>query len=157
MIKVKLSKTELEMATLHGKLRYRECRLHGQEYIQDRNADSMHISIIGSITEYAVAKYLNVFFDMNCDMRYPFPPDLISKSGNTIDVKCTTKRGGHLNSVIRSVHKPADIYILTEYKEPIIYIVGWVERQKFLIDSNIRDVGNGPYYCMPQARLNKFP
>ena len=116
---VRLTDTEIAMLTACGKMRYNETSQHGMDHQQDQRQNGLEMSIIGAITEYAVAKHLQVFFDLNCDYAPPFPPDLVSKAGNTIDVKCTRKQGGNLNAVLRSVKKPVDIYILTEYRKTI--------------------------------------
>ena len=154
---VRLTDTEIAMLTACGKMRYNETSQHGMDHQQDQRQNGLEMSIIGAITEYAVAKHLQVFFDLNCDYAPPFPPDLVSKSGNTIDVKCTRKQGGHLNAVLRSVKKPVDIYILTEYQPPVVYLVGWIESKILLVDANIKNVGNGSFYSMPQSKLKKFP
>ena len=153
---VRLTDTEIELLTIVGRTRHRETSQQGSEFKQDQKLDGLQISIVGAITEYAVAKHIGAFFSLNADYSPPFPPDLVSKSGSTIDVKCTSKQGGNLNAILRSVQKPVDIYILTEYHAPVVYLMGWIESENFLIDANIKNVGNGDFYSMPQSKLKKF-
>jgi len=156
MKKIHLTDTEIALLTACGKMRHRETSQQGSEFKQDQKLDGLQISIVGAITEYAVAKHIGAFFSLNADYAPPFPPDLVSRAGSTIDVKCTSKQGGNLNAVLRSVQKPVDIYILTEYHAPEVYLIGYIESDQFLIDANIKNVGNGDFYSMPQSKLKKF-
>lgn len=155
MIRVHLSATEIHLCNQIGKLRNHITSKHGTERKQDQSQDGLQMSINGVITEYAVSKALNVHFDMNCDFR-AFGADLISAKGNTIDVKCASKEGGNLNAVGWSEKKMADIFVLTEIRHSHVLLVGWIDAKSFLRDENKRDVGNGPFYSIPQSQLNPF-
>jgi hypothetical protein len=155
MIRVKLSASEIAICNYVGKYRNHITSQHGTERKQDQSQDGLQMSINGVITEYAVSKFLNVHFDLNCDFR-KFGADLISAKGATIDVKCATKEGGNLSAVFWSTDKPCDVFVLTEIHPLHVRIVGWISREDFLQDENIRDVGNGPFYSVPQSRLNHF-
>ena len=65
-----------------------------------------------------------------------------------------------MNAVKWSSEKEGEIFVLTElhYKPEAVYVdvVGWIERDKFLIPENIKDVGNGEFYSLPRERLNLF-
>jgi hypothetical protein len=104
------------------------------------------------MSEYAVAKLLNVHFDFNCDFR-KFGADRIGRSGKTIDVKSTRKQGGNLNAVKWSENKPAEIFILTEIGLDFVNVVGFISREDFLIDANLTDIGNGAFYSVPRNKL----
>lgn len=149
--------TPSEYAICHfiGKLRHQETSKHGTERRQDSRLDSLQMSIDGVITEYAVAKALGLFFDIDCEYR-KFGADLISRKGNLIDVKSTKEPGGNLNAVGWSESKPVDVFVLTEIRPTHVRIVGWIDRESFLQDENIRDVGNGPFYSLPQSSLIPF-
>ena len=154
-MKVVLSETERELCRYIGELRNYITAQNSPDMMQDKTKNTVQISIDGVMSEYAVAKYLNIHFDMNCDYR-KFGPDLISKKGAPIDVKSTTKRGGNLNAVGWADKKPAQIYILTEIHEDGVEIVGWISKEDFIRPENMMDVGNGPFYSIAQKALEKF-
>lgn len=155
MIRVQFSKTEHEILVFVGKMRHGITSALGTEKKQDQRQDGEQMAINGVITEYAVSKTLNLHFDLNCDFR-KFGADLISRRGATIDVKSTSQAGGNLNAVVWSSGKPAEIFVLTEIHHAHVLIVGWIHRDAFLQEENIRDVGNGPFYSVPQSKLNLF-
>lgn len=148
---IKLSDTEINIINVIGTTRYNITSQQGTERKQS-GANALNMSIDGVFSEYAVAKWMNVHFDFNCDYR-KFGADLKGRTGKTIDVKSTRTKGGNLNAVIWSINKPADIFILTEIGLDFVEIVGWIERENFLIDSNLSDVGNGSFYTMPRSKL----
>jgi hypothetical protein len=148
---VKLSDTEINIINVIGTTRYNITSQQGTERKQS-GANALNMSIDGVFSEYAVAKWMNVHFDFNCDFR-KFGADLKGRTGKTIDVKSTRTKGGNLNAVGWSLNKPADIFILTEIGIDFVDIVGWIERENFLIDSNLSDVGNGAFYTMPRNKL----
>jgi len=155
MIGVKLSQSEIAICNYVGKYRNYVTSQHGKDKQQDQKQDGEKMSIIGVITEYAVSKYLNLNFDLNCDYR-KFGADLVTQSGKTIDVKCTQTQGGNLNAVDWSEDKPCDFFVLTEIHHAHVSIVGWIDRKSFLSNENKKDVGNGPFYSVPQTKLVAF-
>jgi hypothetical protein len=155
MIRVSFSKTEHEILVFIGKMRHAVTSALGTERKQDQRQDGEQMAINGVITEYAASKALNLHFDLNCDFR-KFGADLMSRRGATIDVKSTSQAGGNLNAVGWSGGKPAEIFVLTEIHHAHVLIVGWIHRDDFLRDENLRDVGNGSFYSVPQSKLNLF-
>lgn len=153
MIAIKFTDTELSILDYVAHLRYTKTNEHGTEFIQS-SKNPRDIVRHGVYTEYAVAKYLNVFFDLNCDFR-KFAEDLCTNLGTKIDVKSTEKEGGPLNATRNAIKKPADIFIHTEIDEEkkCVKIVGYIERDELLKRININDIGNGYYYRMSQALL----
>jgi hypothetical protein len=150
-----LTVTELDICIYIGKMRYSITSQQGTERKQDITQNSLQMSIDGVITEYAVAKTLNLNFDLNCDFR-KFGADLVTADGRTIDVKSTYTVGGPLNAVGWSVEKPCDVFVLTEIHPSHVRIVGWIGRGKFLRPENLKDVGRGEFYSVPQTLLNAF-
>jgi hypothetical protein len=149
---VHLSGTEMLLLREIGRLRHSVTSEQGTEKRQDKSQDKEQMAIVGVISEYAVAKRLNLHFNLDCDFRN-FGADLVSKSGKEIDVKCT-KPGGNLNAVEWSTKKPADIFVLTEMHKEFVRIIGWISRENFLIRQNQKNVGNGSFYSVPQSKLN---
>ena len=155
MIEVNLTETEVAICTYIGKLRNRVTGQRAPDRMQDKTQDGVDISIRGVMSEYAVAKALDLFFDLNCDYRQ-FGADLVSKKGKTIDVKCAFRSGGSLNAVRWSDSKPVDLYILTELHVTTVKIIGYIRSRDFLVPENLIDVGNGEFFSVPQDRLIPF-
>jgi len=147
----KLSDTEINLIHVIGTMRFNITIEKGTDRNQS-GADGLNMSIDGVMSEYAVAKLLNVHFDFNCNFR-KFGADLIGRTGKTIDVKSTRKQDGNLNAVKWSKNKPAEIFILTEIGFDFVDVVGFISREDFLIDVNLTDVGNGAFYSVPRNKL----
>lgn len=152
MIRLTLTQSEVDICTYVGKYRNHITSAQGTERKQDASLDGLQMSINGVITEYAVAKALNLHFDVDCTFR-KFGADLITHKGKTVDVKSTMTHGGNLNAVFWSEQKGADIFILTEILASAVGIVGWIPREQFLVPAYVKDVGNGEFYSMPQSKL----
>jgi len=155
MIRVPITTSELAICTYVGKYRNHISSQYIKDRRQDKSQDGIDILVNGVLTEYAVSKFLNLHFDLNCEFR-KFGADLISAKGATIDVKCTTKIGGNLNAVVWSAQKPCDVFVLTEIRHSHVLIVGWIDRESFLRNENKRDVGNGDFYSVQQSKLTPF-
>lgn len=155
---IHLSNSEFRILTFVGCMRFHATSEQGIEKKQSDHS-ALNIVIDGVISEYAASKAFNVSFDLNCDYR-KFGADLISQKGAKIDVKSTRIVGGNLNAVKWTENKEGDIFVLTElhYLPEAVYVdvVGWIERENFLIPANIKDVGNGEFYSMARERLNLF-
>jgi len=147
--------TEIDICSFIGKKRHEITSKYGKERKQDETQNSLQMSIDGVITEYAVAKTLNLTFDLNCDFR-KFGADLTLNDGRTIDVKSTYTVGGNLNAVIWSVGKPCDFFVLTEIRSSHVRIVGSIGREKFLRPENLINVGRGEFYSVAQSALKPF-
>lgn len=148
---VPISDTEMLLLQNIGTLRHKETSQHGQEAKQSAQ-NPLQISIDGVIGEYAVAKALNLHFSLDCDYR-DFGADLISRKGKKIDVKSTRTVGGNLNAVLWSAKKPVDIFILAEIGLDSVDVIGYIDRESFLIPEHISDVGHGNFYSIPQSKL----
>jgi hypothetical protein len=156
MIRVSLTQTEFMVINYVGKLRSQITSERGTDMLQDANMNGIQSSIDGVLTEYAVAKYLNLHLDLNCDFR-KFGADLVSAKGAMIDVKSTRVAGGNLNAVGWSIDKTADIYILTEILPTCVGIVGWIHRDSFLRNENVvTPKGRQPYYSVSRDKLTPF-
>ena len=147
--------TELEICHFIGKMRYTITAQHRPEGKQDERQNGLQMCIDGVITEYAVAKTLNLNFDLNCNFR-KFGADLTLTDGRTLDVKSTYTTGGNLNAVKWSVEKRCDFFVLTEIRASHVRLVGAIGREKFLRPENLVDVGRGAFYSVPQSALKPF-
>lgn len=155
MIGIKLTPSEISICNYVAKYRDYETSKNAKERIQSKKQNALELLTYGTIAEYAVAKYLNLNFDLNCEFR-KFGADLTTHTGKTIDVKCSQTQGGNLNAVDWSANKPCDVFVLTEIHYSHVALVGWIDRASFLTETNKRDVGNGPFYSVPQSKLIAF-
>lgn len=155
MLRVQLTTSEFVICKYVGEYRHTVTSQQGTERKQDARLDALQMSVDGVVTEYAVAKALNLHFDLNCNFR-KFGADLVNHYGKTIDVKSTRTANGRLNAVQWSTGKPADIFILTEVRPFHVLLVGWIGRERFLVPENLRDYGNGPFYSVDQTQLRPF-
>lgn len=154
-INIYLTKTEYEICQFIGQMRHKITAQNVSEGRQDTSKDPVQMCVDGVITEYAVAKTLNLNFDFNCDFR-KFGADLTLKDGRPLEVKSTTTVGGNLNAVRGSVAKPAAIFVLTEIHASHIRLVGWIGRARLLHPDNLRNVGRGEFYSVAQSELYPF-
>ena len=156
MLRVTLSKTELAILEFVGNMRHSITSASGKEMKQDTTMNGLQASIDGVISEYAVARYLNLHLDLNCDYR-KFGADLISRLGNHIDVKSTRRANGNLNAVGWSNGKCADIFVLTEILHSAVGIVGWIHRDMLLRNENLVSPRDRlPYYSVDRSKLHLF-
>ena len=138
-MKIYFTLSEMQVLEFIASRRYEITASRGKEMIQSSQRP-FQIVLDGVWSEYAVAKMLNLNFDLNCDYR-KFEQDLTSHKGSTIDVKSTNKEGGNLNAVGWSRTKPADIFVLCEIHHDHVKVIGWVDRESFLTEDNIFDIG----------------
>jgi len=155
MIGIALTSSEIKICNYVARYRDYETSKNAKENIQNKKKNALDSLIHGTIAEYAVAKVFNLNFDLNCEYRN-FGADLITPTGKKIDVKSTEKKGGDLNAVYKSKDKPCDFFVLAEIRHSHVAIVGWIDRKSFLKNENIIDVGNGPFYSVPQSKLVAF-
>jgi len=112
------------------------------------------IDIDGVVSEYCVAKILNVFMDLSFNGKKK-SHDLIA-NGKTVDVKSTRHKNGRLLATLGKKDDSCDVYVLSIVDDAGADIVGWVNSNDLLIDRNKIDLGYGLTYGMTQDRLTKF-
>jgi hypothetical protein len=154
-LNVYFTQTEYDICRYIGEMRYKITAQHVPDNRQDATQDPMQMCVDGVLTEYAVAKTLNLSFDLNCDFRQ-FGADLTTRDGKPLEVKSTKTVGGNLNAVKGSAEKPAAFFVLTEIHSSHVRIVGWIGRERFLHPDNLKDIGRGSFYSVPQISLVPF-
>ena len=153
-MRINISNTEMLLCRTFGVLR----RSAAANNVTDRQMgkqDVWGIDIDGMVGEYCVARYLNVFPDFTVGIRSG-GADLISKDGNTIDVKSTRYKNGCLLATLKKEKDPCDIYILVIVDDSGVDIAGWVKSEDLFKDNNKKDHGHGIGYSLTQDQLNKF-
>lgn len=153
---VQLDKSEIALLMKIGEMRNSATSKHSPDMAQDKTQNGVQMSIQGTIGEYAVAKKMNLHFDINTAYRN-FGADLVSHRKARIDVKSTTKKGGNMNAVGWTKPEDADVYILTEIEIPVVTIVGWVRSADFINEDNmVYPPEKKPFYTISQDRLTRF-
>jgi hypothetical protein len=153
-MRVDLTDSEFRILNFVGTMRYHITSSACAEQLQDKTQNPLDVVINGVIGEYIVAKGLDLFFDLNCDLR-KWGEDLKTKKGKTIDVKATWKKDGPLNCRLSKKWKSSDFYVLVELDDAGGDIVGWIRKNDLFKTENEVDIGNGPYYSVSQDKLER--
>ena len=117
--------------------------------------DNWGINIDGLVSEYCVAKYLNLHLDVNVKNRKG-SSDLLSHKNKTIDVKSTRYKNGKLLATLKKIGNPSDHYILVIVDDFGGDIIGWISKENLFIPDNIINVGHGSTYGVEQSKLTLF-
>jgi hypothetical protein len=104
------------------------------------------INFEGVAAEVVAARYLQVYPDTEYNVNNPPKHDLISKKGFTIDVKTTDKHRDCWSTIISKKVDDVDRYLFVRGEFPDYQVMGWAHSSEYINESNICDVGNGPFY-----------
>lgn len=109
----------------------------------------------GVKAEYAFCKHHNIFFNgafggkdngVDCVL-----------NGKRIDIKSITSSDKNLVTHGHTDKSNVDVYVLVYVYGAKASIVGWIEKDTFIKDENLRDLGHGVNsYFMESGRLNKW-
>ena len=153
-MRINLTEAELFICRMLGVMRRAEA-MHKLSNKQVGKDDTWSIDIDGVVSEYCVAKMLNICPDLTVSVRSG-GVDLISSKGKTIDVKSTRHKNGRLLATLKKVDDPCDIYVLAIVDDFGADIVGWCSNDELFSDKNKIDLGHGIGYGLNQEYLNKF-
>ena len=153
-MRINLTEAELFICRMLGVMRRSEA-MHKVSNKQIGKDDTWSIDIDGVVSEYCVAKMLNICPDLTVSVRSG-GIDLISSKGKTIDVKSTRHKNGRLLATLKKVDDPCDVYILAIVDDFGADIIGWCESNELFSDKNKIDLGHGIGYGLNQEYLNKF-
>ena len=110
--------------------------------------------VSGFAAEYAFAKHHNVCPDFGLSIRSG-SADMIVK-GKKIDVKSTNRTNGCLVCTLKE-NTDVDVYVLAITADlPKIRFVGFARSAQLRDKQNIKDLGWGPGYALPQHALTSF-
>lgn len=154
MVPVTLTKVERQIAVFMACERVINAERQGLHEAKVGSQSSIESNIEGMAGEIVVAKYLNLYPDMDLQETLPGSVDLISKDGKRIDVKTTKYKNGKLLATLKKGKTPADVYFLVTGQFPSYSIIGWTWSSDLFKDENIVDLGHGDTYALPQERLN---
>lgn len=154
MSRVNLTDAELFICRALGVMR-RGAAMNNVTDQQVGKNDTWAIDIDGVVGEFCVAKHMNLCPDLTVGIRSG-GFDLKSRKNKTIDVKTTRVKNGHLLATLDKADKSCDIYVLVVVDDKGGDIIGWASRENLFRDENLKDLGHGLGYAMPQERLNKL-
>lgn len=89
--------------------------------------------------------------DHDCVVRLT-PPEVPGRVVR-VDVKATRREAGRLLAARWKRGKPPDAYVLMVGTFPRYRVAGFAPAPELLRDENLTDLGHGPTYALPQARL----
>lgn len=154
MSRVNLTEAELLVCRLLGVMR-RSAAMNNVTDQKVGKKDTWEMDVDGVVGEFCAAKRLNVFPDLTVGIRSG-GHDLISKTKQTVDVKSTRVKDGHLLATLDKADKSCDIYVLVIVDDFGGDVVGWTSKEELFLEENIKKLGHGPGYALPQERLNKL-
>lgn len=122
--------------------------------IGDRDAWILNLEGVGG--EIACCKHFNVYPDTSYKVTKMPKYDLITPKGSRVDVKTTNHRTPILITRINKQVEDCDVYVLVNGWFPDYQLIGWVESENFINQSNVRDLGHGDSYVMTPDKLRGF-
>ena len=151
---VELDKLEIELCEFIGKKRSEIARSNNVKDAKIGDHNGIEADIQGFKAEYAFAKQFNLFPDFGLSPRSG-SFDGKTKNGSRYDIKSTKYKTGNLLSTLK-VNPDVDIYILAHVNENIVDFVGWVKKEDFIKEENIKDLGHGKGYFLSREKLKSF-
>ena len=114
----------------------------------------LDIDAQGVTAEYAVAKHLNVFFDLGLSPRAGSADGVMK--GHSYDVKSTHHAFGKLLATLKD-NPDVDMYIMCLTPDRwTVKMVGWCWKKELINKNNIKDLGYGKGYALEQSQLRPF-
>lgn len=160
VFKYTFTPSERDILDVISEWRYKETSKHGEEASQNSQLSAFEKTRRGVYSEYAASKYLNLHFNLDCSYRDDFGADLVTRSGITIDVKCTHYANGGIAAVPWSGTKEADIFIGSYAPLDLSYVelFGYVKRENLITASRVQQTkqGNREYYFVPRNEVVAF-
>lgn len=105
----------------------------------------------GIIAEYAFCKHFNIFFDGAFGGKDVGNDCVLN--GKRIDIKSIAEPDKNLLAHKHTDKSNVDIYILIYVNGVETSIVGWITKEKFIRDENIKTLPHGECYFMDQKAL----
>ena len=154
MIKIELNEFEMKLCKYIGQSRSKIARNNNVFDAKIGNQNGVDADIQGFIAEYAFAKQFNLFPDLGLSPRSG-SFDGKTKNGKRYDIKSTTNKRGNLLATLKH-NKDVDIYVLSYVDKNVVEFVGWIDKDEFINEKNIKNLGHGDGYFFDKNKLNKF-
>ena len=154
MIEINLTDDEVMMCQHIGHLRSVLSRGNNIKDRKQSNMAGLDIDAQGVTAEYAVAKHLNVFFDLGLSPRAGSADGVMK--GHSYDVKSTHPAFGKLLATLKD-NPDVDMYIMCLTPDRwTVKMVGWCWKKELINKKNIKDLGYGKGYALEQSQLRPF-
>lgn len=155
----KFTQTEKEILDIVSEYRFKITSSIATDASQDDYFSPEEKNRRGVFSEYAVSKYLNLHFNLNCDFRTDFGPDLVFRNGTTVDVKCTHHINGGIATVPWTEKKDGDIFVGCYAPNDLSFveIFGYVKRENLINPKREKFNKNGKsFFLIPRTEIEKF-
>jgi hypothetical protein len=154
MIEINLTDDEVMMCQHVGHLRSVLSRGNKVTDMKRTDMAGLDIDAQGVTAEYAVAKHLNVFFDLGLSPRAGSADGVMN--GYSYDVKSTHHALGKLLATLKD-NPDVDMYIMCITPDRwTVKLVGWCWKKELINKKNIKDLGYGKGYALEQSQLRPF-
>ena len=154
MIEINLTDDEVMMCQHVGHLRSVLSRGNKVKDMKRTDMAGLDIDAQGVTAEYAVAKHLNVFFDLGLSPRTGSADGVMN--GYSYDVKSTHHALGKLLATLKD-NPDVDMYIMCITPDRwTVKMVGWCWKKELINKKNIKDLGYGKGYALEQSQLRPF-
>lgn len=117
------------------------------------NRNGYELNQQGLFAEYAFCKLYNLHLDLNYNIRSG-SYDCLYKS-TRIDIKSSDKEWHNLIAYIK-VNPDVDVYVLAIVIENVVSFKGWLYKQEFILNANIKDINGVPTYFYNQEELRSM-
>lgn len=154
-MRVNLTAEEMYVCRTIGLLRQSDSMYKSVDAEMGKDMDKFTIHMDGVVAEFCVAKVLNLCPDFDTKFRVG-GSDLISRKGQTIDVKSTRHKDGKLLAKIGKVDKQSDLYIFTIVDNFGCDIIGWTSKENLFKEENKTSFGYNICYALEQSQLQPF-
>jgi hypothetical protein len=155
MTKITLNKAEQKLATYLAKCRYANARANGIPDKKIGPQSNWQTDLEGIGAEIAYCKAMNLYPDLEITQGYTPTEDCVTPHGDSVDVKTTKYRNGHLLATLKKAKKSCDLYALVVGSFPSYRIAGHMSHDELCRDDRIKDMGHGKGYAAPQDELEK--
>lgn len=148
---ITLSDGEQRIARFLARERFTRARDAGIENRRMGPQSDEQTDLEGIGAEMAYCKMVNVWPDLSYGHRPD--ADALLPNGESVDVKATRWKTGRLIVALWKRNKAPDRYVLMVGEFPTYRYAGEIEAENIMIEDNIKDLGHGPVYALPQSAL----
>ena len=152
-----LNKAEQKLAQYLANARYAAATKRNRQpgVVGPQSVQLSHLE--GVAAEIAFCKLCNVYPDLDIDADAVLPDfDCTTPEHGRVDVKVTKYLDGNLIAYMGKVDHCADCYALMVGEFAVYECKGWATAAELFRTENVRDLGHGPVYALPQNRLRKI-
>jgi hypothetical protein len=152
---VNLTEFEYSLCTQMAVIRDASNRNSGvQDQMIDKKQGKFAIELQGLMGELAFAKWAKLY--PNLDVKPQSKTTDVVYKGWKCDIKVTKHLEGRLIVSLTKTKASSDVYILGIISGLSVDFVGYCLAEQVMQEANIKDLGQGPCYCLDKDDLTKF-